>query len=343
MPNSPIQVGIVGGSGYSGGELLRLLIGHPGARIAWVTSRGDKNLEAVHRNLLGRGLRFIREEEAGPCDVVILCTPSRESMTKAPTYLQRGAKVIDVGSDFRLKDREQFERVYKAQHSCWELVGEAPYGATERHREAIRKARLVANPGCFAYTAILSLAPLAKAIEGLSIGRVFSSPLARCQQSLVALGDQIQLPKPCLDARLEEIDYGHCEGLTASEARQRFPRLAGGWDRGEDVRFPDGECTADVARRLDAFIDGQWDHDGPDTLTCTHNVVLRCLVGIQRPTSGEVTIGGHDIVRSPVEAKRQLAFMADEPHLFEYLTVIEHLRLTARISRRRFRSGRTSK
>ena len=158
--------------------------------------------------------------------------------------------------------------------------------------------------------AVESLEPLARAIEGLSIGRAFSSPLARCQQSLAALADYVQarsanegkpftpheplakstvslagasglcLSRPCLDARLEEIDYGHCEGLTADEARHQFPRLAAGWDRGEDVRFPDGECTADVARRLSAFIDGQWDHDGSDTLTCTHNVVLRCLVGL---------------------------------------------------------------
>jgi len=159
---STVQVGIVGGSGYSGGELLRLLLGHPQARVAWVTSRADKNLEAVHRNLLGRRMRFIREEETAPCDVVFLCTPSRESMTKAPRYLDAGAKVVDIGSDFRLKDRAVFERVYKATHTCWELVGEAPYGATELHREAIRRARLVANPGCFAYTAILSLAPLVK-------------------------------------------------------------------------------------------------------------------------------------------------------------------------------------
>ena len=124
-----------------------------------------------------------------------------------------------------------------------------------------------------------ALGPLAKGIEGLAIGRVFCSPLDRCQESLAALARQMSLPRPCLDARLEEIDYGHCEGLTAAEARRQFPRLAAGWDRGEDVHFPDGECTADVARRLEAFIDGQWDHDGPDTLTCTHNVVLRCLVG----------------------------------------------------------------
>lgn len=162
MNQSTIRVGIVGGSGYSGGELLRLLLVHPRASIAWVTSRADKKLESVHRNLIGSGLRFIKEEEATPCDVVFLCMPSRESMTRAPRYLEQGAKVVDVGSDFRLKDRALFERVYKASHTCWELVEEAPYGATELHRERISQARLVANPGCFAYTSILSLAPLAR-------------------------------------------------------------------------------------------------------------------------------------------------------------------------------------
>jgi len=157
-----ISVGIVGGSGYSGGELLRLLLGHPRVRIAWVTSRGDKNLEAIHRNLIGTGLGFIKEETATPVDAVILCMPSRESMTRAERYLKQGAKVVDVGSDFRLKDQALFEQVYKAKHTNWSLVEEAPYGATELHRDQIRKARLVANPGCFAYTAILTLAPLVK-------------------------------------------------------------------------------------------------------------------------------------------------------------------------------------
>ena len=163
MSRQSVAVGIVGGSGYSGGELLRLLLVHPEARIAFVTSRGEKSLEAIHRNLVGSGLRFVREDEAGDCDVVFLCTPARESMLKAPAWLARGAKVVDIGSDFRLKDRATFERVYKAEHTCWDLVDEAPYGATELHREAIRGARLVANPGCFAYTAILTLAPLVKA------------------------------------------------------------------------------------------------------------------------------------------------------------------------------------
>ena len=161
MAAKRFSVGIVGGSGYSGGELLRLLSIHPDVEIAWVTSRGDKRLEAVHRNLLGSGLRFSKEEDVSPCDVTFLCMPSRESMTRAETYLRHG-KVVDLGSDFRLKDARLFEQVYKAKHVSWALVQEAPYGATELHRAAIRQARLVANPGCFAYATILALAPLVK-------------------------------------------------------------------------------------------------------------------------------------------------------------------------------------
>ena len=163
MAGKIFSVGIVGGAGYSGGELLRLLLVHPQVKIAWVTSRGDKNLEAIHRNLLGAGLHFIKEEETGACDVTFLCTPSRESMTRADRYLKQGSKVIDIGSDFRLKDPQLFEQVYKTKHVNWDLVEEAPYGVTELRRAAIRTARLVANPGCFAYATILALAPLVKA------------------------------------------------------------------------------------------------------------------------------------------------------------------------------------
>jgi N-acetyl-gamma-glutamyl-phosphate reductase common form len=157
-----IEVGIVGGSGYTGSELLRILLQHPSARVTWVTSRGDKKLEHIHRNFYGMGLDFITLEEAHGGDVVFLCTPSRESMLHAGRFLEQGSKVVDLGSDFRLKNREIFETVYKAKHACWDLVGEAPYGLTELRRDDIEKARLVANPGCFATAMILGLAPLVK-------------------------------------------------------------------------------------------------------------------------------------------------------------------------------------
>jgi N-acetyl-gamma-glutamyl-phosphate reductase common form len=157
-----IEAGIVGGSGYSGGELLRILLQHPSVRVRWVTSRGGKRLEHIHRNFYGMGLEFISLEEADGGDIVFLCTPSRESMLHAQRFLRGGARVIDLGSDFRLKNREIFEAVYKTTHTCWELVSEAPYGLTELRRGEIRQARLVANPGCFATAAILGLAPLIK-------------------------------------------------------------------------------------------------------------------------------------------------------------------------------------
>lgn len=157
-----IEAGIVGGSGYSGGELLRILLQHPAVRVKWVTSRGDKKLEHIHRNFYGMGLEFISVEEARGAEAVFLCTPARESMLHARRFLDQGAKVIDLGSDFRLKQREIFETVYKATHTCWELVGEALYGLTELRREEISKARLIANPGCFATAAILGLAPLVR-------------------------------------------------------------------------------------------------------------------------------------------------------------------------------------
>ena len=125
-----IEVGIVGGSGYTGSELLRILLQHPSARVKWVTSRGDKKLEHIHRNFYGMGLDFITLEEARGGDVVFLCTPSRESMLHAERFLEQGSKVVDLGSDFRLKNREIFETVYKAKHTCWD--------SSARHRMVLR-------------------------------------------------------------------------------------------------------------------------------------------------------------------------------------------------------------
>jgi len=157
-----IEAGIVGGSGYAGGELLRILLQHPSVRVRWITSRSDKKLEHIHRNFYGMGIEFVTLEEAQGGDVAFLCTPSRESMLHVGQFLDQGMKVVDLGSDFRLKNREIFETVYKAKHTCWDLVAEAPYGLTELRREEIRQARLIANPGCFATAAILGLAPLVK-------------------------------------------------------------------------------------------------------------------------------------------------------------------------------------
>lgn len=157
-----VRVGVIGGSGYAGGELLRLLLGHPQVEIAWVSSRGDQKLERIHRNLAQAGVKFCREEEAGPCDVVFLCVPATVAMKYVPRLLDKKVCVIDMSADFRLRDRQTYERVYGSEHTAFQLMEQAVLGIPELYREELRQARLIANPGCFAITAILGLAPLVK-------------------------------------------------------------------------------------------------------------------------------------------------------------------------------------
>jgi N-acetyl-gamma-glutamyl-phosphate reductase common form len=155
-----LQVGVLGASGYMGGEALRILLEHPGVDVAWATSRRPEPIEHFHPNLFGSGLRTIRPDETTPCDAVLLALPTDVSMHEAPKRIGAGNRVIDLGSAFRLDDRECWEKTYGMAHTCWDLAAEAVYGIAELHAEAIAEARLVANPGCFSTAAILALAPL---------------------------------------------------------------------------------------------------------------------------------------------------------------------------------------
>jgi N-acetyl-gamma-glutamyl-phosphate reductase common form len=158
-----VSVGIVGGSGYMGGEALRVLLRHPHAEVAWVTSRSPGPIEQVHQNLYGTGLNFVRLDDVKTPDFVLLALPTGPSMDVAARFLKTGARVIDLGAAFRLRDRAIWERVYGQEHAAWPLVNEAVYGIPELHEEDIRTTALVANPGCFSSAAILGLAPLLKA------------------------------------------------------------------------------------------------------------------------------------------------------------------------------------
>jgi N-acetyl-gamma-glutamyl-phosphate reductase common form len=157
-----IKVGIFGASGYMGGEALRILSEHPEVEIAWLTSRGDKSVEYFHKNFYGTGFKFIKPEEITPCDIIFAALPSGQIMKQAEELLLKGTKIIDLGADFRLKDRADWERIYGKTHTAWKLAEEAVYGIPELHREEIKKSRIIANPGCFSSAAILGLAPLIK-------------------------------------------------------------------------------------------------------------------------------------------------------------------------------------
>jgi N-acetyl-gamma-glutamyl-phosphate reductase common form len=148
-----------------GGEALRVLLEHPSVEIAWATSRREEPIEAFHPNLYGCGIRTIHPDRIGACDVVFNALPGDPALEATPGLLDLGCRVIDLGSSFRLRDRETWERVYGRVHPCWPLAERAVYGIPELHAEAIAAAELIANPGCFSSAAILALAPLVR--EGL--------------------------------------------------------------------------------------------------------------------------------------------------------------------------------
>lgn len=171
-----IRVGIFGGSGYGGAELLRILLFHPSAEVALVTANehAGKAVGEVHRNLFGlTDLRFVKApedfESLGELDCVFLALPHGQALEIAPR-LPAGVKVVDLSGDFRLGDAEEFREHYGREHTATELQREFVYGLTEFNRERIKSARLISNPGCFATATLLGLGPLAA--SGALRGRV---------------------------------------------------------------------------------------------------------------------------------------------------------------------------
>ena len=151
-----IKAGIVGGTGYTGVELLRLLAGHSGVELTAITSRGDagKAVADMFPSLRGFvGLNFSDPKDAplDKCDVVFFATPNGIAMQQAASLLEAGVKVVDLAADFRIRDVALWEKWYGMQHASPALVAEAVYGLPEMNREAIRRARLVANPGLFLF------------------------------------------------------------------------------------------------------------------------------------------------------------------------------------------------
>ena len=170
------RIGIFGGSGYGGAELLRLLLLHPHAEIALVTANehAGKAVGEVHRNLNGlTELRFTQApeqlESLSDLVYVFLALPHGQAMEIAPR-LPQSVKAIDLSGDFRLRDAQEFAQQYGREHTAMEAQAEFVYGLTEINREAIRKARLIRNPGCFATATLLGLAPLVA--NNLLSGRV---------------------------------------------------------------------------------------------------------------------------------------------------------------------------
>ena len=168
MKINKLKVGIVGGTGYTGVELLRLLAVHPNAELSAITSRGEAGLPVADmfpslRGYVNLGFTDPAQADLNACDVVFFATPNGIAMQQTPDLLTKGVRVVDLAADFRIRDVAVWEKWYGMSHACPNLVAEAVYGLPELNREKIVQAQLVANPGCYPTAVQLGFMPLLEA------------------------------------------------------------------------------------------------------------------------------------------------------------------------------------
>ena len=189
-----LKIGIVGGTGYTGVELLRLLALHPHAELSVITSRGDAGLPVADmfpslRGYIDLAFSDPATVDLSACDVVFFATPHGVAMSQAQALLKAGVKIIDLAADFRLQDTAVFEKWYKMPHTCADILKDAVYGIPELYREQIKSANVIGNPGCYPTTVILGLAPL------LELGLIdFSAPIvADCKSGVSGAGRKAEV------------------------------------------------------------------------------------------------------------------------------------------------------
>lgn len=222
-----VRVGVVGGTGYTGVELVRLLAQHPQAELAVITSRGEagKPVAELFPNLRGRvDLAFSAPdfEALASCDVVFFATPNGTAMGQVPALLDAGVRVIDLAADFRFTDAELWSQWYGMEHACPELLAEAVYGLPEVNRGAIAGARLVANPGCYPTAVQLGLIPLVEAGVVATDGLV-----ADCKSGVSGAGRGASVGTLLCEASESFKAYGVGGHRHLPEIRQGLARAAG--------------------------------------------------------------------------------------------------------------------
>lgn len=222
-----IKIGIVGGTGYTGVELLRLLAQHPQARLTTITSRKEAGMPVADMfpNLRGRVALAFEDPASAPlnaCDVVFFATPNGIAMTQARALLDAGVKVIDLAADFRISDVPTWEKWYGMPHACPDLVAQAVYGLPEINREKIRSARLIANPGCYPTAVQLGFLPLIEA------GVVDSAHLiADAKSGVSGAGRKAEVHTLLAEAADNFKAYGVAGHRHLPEIRQGLARVAG--------------------------------------------------------------------------------------------------------------------
>ncbi len=222
-----IKVGIVGGTGYTGVELLRLLSRHPDVELTAITSRKEAGLrvDAMYPSLRGWvDLAFTTPDEANlaGCDVVFFATPNGIAMQEAVRLVEAGVRVIDLAADFRIKDIAEWEKWYGMTHASPQLVAEAVYGLPEINRDAVRAARVVANPGCYPTAVQLGFLPLieAEAIDPASL-------IADCKSGVSGAGRKAEVHTLFAEATDSFKAYGVAGHRHLPEIRQGLATVAG--------------------------------------------------------------------------------------------------------------------
>jgi len=228
MVSKKIKIGIVGGTGYTGVELLRLLAMHPHAELTVITSRGEAGLPVADMFPSLRGyvdLAFSDPATANlsACDVVFFATPHGVAMSQAQALLDANVKVIDLAADFRLQDTSVFEKWYKLPHSCPDVLRDAVYGIPELYREKIKSAKVIGNPGCYPTTVLLGLAPL------LEQGYIdFSAPIvADAKSGVSGAGRKAEVATLFAEASDSMRAYGVAGHRHHPEIHAQLTQLAG--------------------------------------------------------------------------------------------------------------------
>lgn len=223
-----VTVSILGASGYTGGELLRLLLQHPDVQVVGATSQrfAGEFLHKAHPNLRGRSqLKFVNRNELPAADVAFTCVPHGEGMRHVPRLLESGSRVVDLSADFRLRDAATFEKWYGQPHAAPDLLAKAVYGLPEFHREAIRKTRLVSGVGCTATSANLALYPLVQAglltkgpvVADIKIGSSASGLEANIASIHAERSGTVRLYAPTTHRHVAEIQQELGRGGTAPQ------------------------------------------------------------------------------------------------------------------------------